>query len=126
MKSDGKNEAGRFLQVSGFKLQFDLTRPAGDRLLSAKVRNLEEDGITYKEMFDTEVYSVIMTEYLAGGGDGFNIIKNNKKRQLQGPLDTDILKDYLKIVSPIQTGLEDRISLVTIHDSSRSASYVIS
>ena len=39
-----------------------------------------------------QVYSVIMTEYLAGGGDGFKVISEHKERQLQGPLDTDILK----------------------------------
>ena len=35
---------------------------------------------------------MIMTEYLAGGGDGFKVISEHKERQLQGPLDTDILK----------------------------------
>ena len=44
------------------------------------------------ELEDEEVYSVIMTEYLAGGGDGFKVISEHKERQLQGPLDTDILK----------------------------------
>ena len=70
---------------------------------------------SYCPMSDTTEYSVIMTEYLAGGGDGYSVIKNNMRRQLQGPLDTDILKDYLKIVSPVSTDVEERINLVTVH-----------
>ena len=61
------------------------------------------------------VYSVIMTEYLAGGGDKYTVISEHKERQLQGPLDTDILQEYLKMESPIKTQVEDRISLDTIH-----------
>ena len=37
MSEDGKNDAGRFLQVKGFKLKYDLTRTPGDRLLEALV-----------------------------------------------------------------------------------------
>ena len=32
---------------------------------------------------DEEIYSVVMTNYLAGGGDGFNVIPTEKIRQLQ-------------------------------------------
>ena len=56
---------------------------------------------------------MIMTEYLAGGGDGFKVISEHKERQLQGPLDTEILQQYLQAKSPVSLGVEDRISLVT-------------
>ena len=65
------------------------------------------------ELVDAEVYSVVMTDYLAGGGDGFNVIKDKKDRQLQGPLDTDIFKEYMKVMQPIQTNVEGRIRIET-------------
>ena len=65
------------------------------------------------ELEDEEVYSVVMTDYLAGGGDGFNVIKDKKDRQLQGPLDTDIFKEYMKVKQPIETTVEGRIRIVT-------------
>ena len=65
------------------------------------------------ELEDDQVYSVVMTDYLAGGGDGFNVIKDKKDRQLQGPLDTDIFKEYMKVMQPIETTVEGRISIVT-------------
>ncbi len=74
----------------------------------------EEDKVD-TELEDEEVYSVIMTEYLAGGGDGFKVFSEHKERQLQGPLDTEILQQYLQAKSPVSLGVEDRISLVTIN-----------
>ena len=65
------------------------------------------------ELEDEEVYSVVMTDYLAGGGDGFDVIKDKKDRQLQGPLDTDIFKEYMKVKQPIETTVEGRIRIVT-------------
>lgn len=72
----------------------------------------DEDKVN-TELEDEKVYSVIMTEYLAGGGDGFKVFKEHKERQLQGPLDTEILQEYLQAKSPVSLGVEDRISLVT-------------
>ena len=60
--------------------------------LGAGAGNCDEAAEVDGELEDEEVYSVIMTEYLAGGGDGFKVISEHKERQLQGPLDTDILK----------------------------------
>ena len=66
-----------------------------------------------RDLEDEEVYSVVMTDYLAGGGDGFDVIKEKKDRQLQGPLDTDIFKEYMKVMQPIQTRVDGRIKIVT-------------
>ena len=66
-----------------------------------------------RELEDEEVYSVVMTDYLAGGGDGFDVIKDKKDRQLQGPLDTDIFKEYMKVMKPIVTKVEGRIGIKT-------------
>lgn len=114
MQPDGRNEAGRFLQVSGFKLQFDLTRPTGERLVLAEVPCAECPQL-YEPLSDKKIYKVAMTEYLASGGDGYSIIAKNKERQLQGPLDTDILKEYIKARSPLSNHVEERINVKTIH-----------
>jgi len=114
MKPDGRNEAGRFLQVSGFKLQFDLTRPKGGRLVLAEVP-CSDCPLQYAPLADQDVYKIVMTEYLANGGDGYSIIAENKERHLQGPLDTDILKEYIKAKSPLNNQVEERIFVKTTH-----------
>ena len=101
--------------MSGFRLEYDLTRPTGERLRSVRVPCQADCGQAAEmtELVDAEVYSVVMTDYLAGGGDGFNVIKDKKDRQLQGPLDTDIFKEYMKVMQPIQTNVEGRIRIET-------------
>ena len=101
------------VQVSGFKLQFDLTRPTGERLVLAEVPCAECPQL-YEPLSDKKIYKVAMTEYLASGGDGYSIIAKNKERQLQGPLDTDILKEYIKARSPLSNHVEERINVKTI------------
>ena len=110
-------------QVSGFKIVYDLTRPGGSRVTRIMVRCgaqlgaevCDEENKVDTELEDEEVYSVIMTEYLAGGGDGYKVFTEHKERQLQGPLDTEILQQYLQAKSPVSLGVEDRISLVTVN-----------
>ena len=102
---------------------YDLTMPGGSRVTRIMVRCgaqlgaevCDEEDKVDTELEDEEVYSVIMTEYLAGGGDGFKVFSEHKERQLQGPLDTEILQQYLQAKSPVSLGVEDRISLVTIN-----------
>ena len=101
--------------MSGFQLEYDLTRSRGERLRRVLVPCQRDCGEEeeMRELQDEEVYSVVMTDYLAGGGDGFSVIKDRKDRQLQGPLDTDIFKEYMKVMRPIQTEVEGRIRIVT-------------
>lgn len=110
MREDGRNDAGRFLQVSGFRVTFDLSRPEMKRLVLAEVA-CPDCPMQWKPLHDEDLYSVVMTNYLAGGGDGFSIIPAEKIRQLQGPLDTDILKEYIRLRSPLRDQVEGRIVL---------------
>ena len=66
--------------MSGFRLEYDLTRSTGERLRSVLVPCQTDCGEAQElvELVDHEVYSVVMTDYLAGGGDGFNVIKDKK------------------------------------------------
>ena len=113
--------------MSGFKLEYDLTRTTGQRLRSVLVPCQADcgEGEEMRELVDEEVYSVVMTDYLAGGGDGFNVIKDKKDRQLQGPLDTDIFKEYMKVKQPIATTVEGRIRIVTSQHTESSAVVVV-
>merc|ERR1712130_449592 len=123
MGPEGRNEAGRFLQVGGFKLKFDLRRPRLQRLVLAEVP-CDNCPLQYEPIKDDQLYKVVMTEYVAGGGDGFKIIAENKEKNLQGPLDIDILREYIKTRSPLNYKVEERIAMRTTHGDqfSKSAS----
>ncbi|XP_022098145.1 5'-nucleotidase-like [Acanthaster planci] len=104
--------AGEFLQTSGLRVSYDVSRPIGDRVLSAHVRCANCDVPSYEPLDMERVYRVAMNSYMAGGGYGFSI-DENKLSHVRGDLDVDVTSDYLQAYSPIKIGVEGR---VTIYD----------
>ena len=65
-------ENGGFLHVSGAKVEFDSSKPAGQRVVSIKYKNA--DG-TYTEIKDAKKYTVATNAFTAKGGDGYDVFK---------------------------------------------------
>ena len=68
-------KAGTFLQVSGFKVIYNLTAEPRSRVIGVQV--LGDEG-TYEELLDEKMYSVVVSQYIARGGDGYTCIADNK------------------------------------------------
>ncbi|WP_034262660.1 bifunctional metallophosphatase/5'-nucleotidase [Bacillus sp. J33] len=66
-------ENGGFLHVSGAKVEFDSSKPAGERVVSVAYKN--ENG-TYTEIKDTETYTIATNAFTAKGGDGYTVFAN--------------------------------------------------
>jgi 5'-nucleotidase len=66
-KSAEDPEPGRFLQVSGLRFAFDVSRPKGQRVLCATVGG--------KPLSPTAHYSVAVLSFLAGGKDGYEMFR---------------------------------------------------
>lgn len=58
------NTDGRFPQISGCTVKFDSTKPKFERIISMKFWNK-------REFADDEIYKVVTSNFLAGGGDGY-------------------------------------------------------
>ncbi|MER7762070.1 bifunctional metallophosphatase/5'-nucleotidase [Streptomyces sp. NPDC097619] len=102
--------APKILQVSkGFTYTLDLTRAGADRIVVDSVRL---DGLPIDP---TRTYRVAMNEFLAGGGDGFTVLKEHKNK-LVGLPDLDAFNAYLAAHStpanPIAPPAADRITIV--------------
>jgi 2',3'-cyclic-nucleotide 2'-phosphodiesterase (5'-nucleotidase family) len=63
---------GYFPQVSGFRICVDRSRNDGDRIVSLQV---PADG-GWHEIDDEKVYSLVVPDFLYGGGDGYQIPKD--------------------------------------------------
>ena len=68
--SQVEDKAGRFPQVSGMSFVFDATRPAGSRMVEAKVGGTPLDP--------AGTYRLATSDYLLGGGDGYASLKGAK------------------------------------------------
>jgi len=65
---------GRFGQVGGMRYSFDPTRPVGDRILSADVKN--PDG-TFSPIDPAAIYIVTTNNFMRNGGDGYTVFRDN-------------------------------------------------
>ena len=70
-RSAEDNEPGRFPQVSGLTYKFDISRPAGSRIVEAKIAG--------EPINDDRNYTLATTSFLIlNGGDGYAMFKNGK------------------------------------------------
>ncbi|XP_075233039.1 protein 5NUC-like isoform X2 [Lycorma delicatula] len=75
---DGSNIDGAFLQVSGLKIEFDLSLPRGSRVTKVLVRCGNCSIPSYTELDSEREYRILLSHYLSEGGDGFQMFKKDR------------------------------------------------
>lgn len=68
-------DRGEFLQMSGMRVVYDLTKSPGHRVRSVEVRCAECDVPHFEQLDVAKMYGVIMTKFVYSGGDGFAMFK---------------------------------------------------
>ena len=107
--SQWPNHSGRFLQVSGLRVRYDMAQLVGQR-----VREVLIDG---KPLQPETVYSVATDVFVADGGDGFVIIGQAQTRvDHQTPLRDVFLRALER--APLQADLDGRIAILPVPPSS--------
>ncbi|HEX2864825.1 MAG TPA: 5'-nucleotidase C-terminal domain-containing protein, partial [Deinococcales bacterium] len=102
--------AGRFLQVAGIKYTFDLSKPVGSRVTDVQVGNAK-DG--YKPIDPNATYRVVTNNYMAAGGDGFDVLKNAKGYRYDTSIpDYVTFSDYFAYVKDANPQVEGRITIL--------------
>ncbi|GFU12179.1 protein 5NUC [Includes: UDP-sugar hydrolase [Nephila pilipes] len=119
---DSIDPPGSFLQVSGMRLTYNVSEPVGSRLIEAYVRCADCRVPQYQPLEDEKEYWVVMSTYMTKGGDGFAIIQENAlANRNTDELDIDIIIKYAQKRSPITTGLENRITVLSARDNKVSS-----
>ncbi|MFD0270145.1 bifunctional metallophosphatase/5'-nucleotidase [Streptomyces sp. NPDC127106] len=99
----------KILQVSkGFTYTLDMTKSGADRIVVDSVK------LNGAAIDPAKTYRVAMNEFLAGGGDGFTVLKEHKNK-LVGVADLDAFNALLaksSAASPIAPPAADRITVV--------------
>lgn len=93
---------GAFLQFSGIQVRFrnqirlrnlntyvflaqvtyNLSQPANSKVVSAQVRCANCSVPTFSDLVETETYSVIVTDYMYSGGDGYDMLSGLEYKTL--------------------------------------------
>ena len=93
--------------VSGLTIKFDRSKPKGSRIVSVTMA----DGTP---LSGAKTYNVIMNDFLATGGEGYNAGGRATSAKPLHLVDLDALIDYLKTLpSPISAPAEVRIAPVS-------------
>ncbi|GHE59771.1 5'-nucleotidase [Streptomyces vinaceus] len=99
----------KILQVSkGFTYTLDMTKTGADRIVVDSVK------LNGAAIDPAKTYRVAMNEFLAGGGDGFTVLKEHKNK-LVGVPDLEAFNAYLAKstqAAPIAPPAADRITVV--------------
>lgn len=102
--------AGRFLQVSGIRVTYDITLEAGSRVVSVEI--LGEDG-NYSPIDPAATYTIAANNFIRTGGDGFTVLAENAINPYDfGRIDYEVTRDYMVSMAPINAAVEGRIIYV--------------
>ena len=105
--SEVELEEGRFLQVSGISFTYTTNRPPGERIKSLLV-----DGQEYDPQ---KTYTVATSDYIAKGGDGFDVFLNaqhvNQNTQ-KSPIISYVVTRVIQQQQTISPKIESRIMRV--------------
>lgn len=103
---------GRFLQFSGLRLVYDLRKENNNRVVLAEVRCGNCSVPTFEPLSPNKKYSVIINSYMAGGGDGFKMFKDEELvKENFGDLILDCFIKYIKDRN-IVIGNEERLRVL--------------
>jgi 2',3'-cyclic-nucleotide 2'-phosphodiesterase (5'-nucleotidase family) len=93
--------SGRFLQVSGMSYVWDSAQEAGNRVVSVEVGGAPIDmGASY---------TIVTNNFIAGGGDGFEVFTQGQNLYDSQQLDADVLAAYIVDQGTVAPQVEGRV-----------------
>lgn len=99
---------GRFPQVAGVRLVVDLSRPAGQRIVSAEVTQGERRGPVEPD----RAYRIVTNNFMRLGGDGYTPLRDDALEAYDtGPLLEEVVAAYLAALTPVAPRTDGRITL---------------
>ena len=100
-------EEGRFLQVSGISFTYTTSKPKGKRIKSLLVDGNEYDPQT--------TYTIATSDYIANGGDGYEVFLNAKQvnqNTQEFPIISHVITRMIQQQQTISPRIESRIMRV--------------
>ncbi|KAK5641698.1 hypothetical protein RI129_010245 [Pyrocoelia pectoralis] len=110
VRSNGETSYGEFLQVSGIRYRFDLSKPVGSRIVEAKSRCGSCNIPIYEQINPNKQYRIITREFITNGGDGHTTLKHKGyDKEVEDLNEFEIASWYIKKMSLILVGEDERV-----------------
>jgi len=107
-------ENGGFLHVAGAKVEFDSTKPAGERVVSITYKDASGNYVALEE---AKTYTIATNAFTAKGGDGFTMFETAYKEGRVTDLglsDWENFQELLLSLDAIPTETEGRIVDISV------------
>ncbi|XP_044591601.1 protein 5NUC-like [Cotesia glomerata] len=113
---------GRFLQFSGLTVIYNISQPRGSRVVLDSVFVLCSNCRipTYEVVESNKIYTILTTDYLQNGGDGYKMLKNLTWINTGATMD-QIIANYLVTKSPVYPMINNKI-MFFVNEPNRSSS----
>ncbi|MGG1573913.1 bifunctional metallophosphatase/5'-nucleotidase [Fictibacillus sp. NRS-1165] len=95
-------ERTKILQISGLKVKYDDSRPAGDRIVEITL----PDG---RAIHSSKTYTVTVNSFMASGGDGFTTLEDGKNQLVDIP-DLDALIHFIQSKREVNPTIDGRMT----------------
>ncbi|XP_072041088.1 snake venom 5'-nucleotidase-like [Amphiura filiformis] len=107
--------SGRFLQVSGIRVTYDLCRePYDGRVVDVQVRrHIDYFNSYYEPLDDDKIYKVIVPSFVGSGGDGYYWVPDQGQNYETGDLGENVVAEFIEVFSPVARYVEGRITFNT-------------
>lgn len=112
---------GEFLQVSGLRVIYDNSKPAGSKVISVEARCWNCSIPEFSKVDLDEDYNIIMPYFMYSGGDGYSMFSDLPARTLNYS-ELTCTMNYIKHHSPVFPALEGRV-VVLNPDANTSGGY---
>jgi len=96
----------RVVAVSGLRVAWDLTRPRPDQLVSATLANGQP-------ILDSAIYTVVVNDFMAAGGDGLMELTQGTSVQDTGILIRDVIASYIRKHPVVSAATDGRVTIRT-------------
>ncbi|MBQ9451963.1 MAG: bifunctional metallophosphatase/5'-nucleotidase [Desulfovibrio sp.] len=96
----------QMLQTAGLRYVVDGTKPVGKRVLKAEILDINGKATPLRSRGR---YVVVVPEYIAKGGDFFDMLTKGKVVASPEPVDVEMISEYLKKHSPLPQPATGRI-----------------
>lgn len=110
---------GGFLQYSGIRVVYNLKKPIGQRVVKATARCWACSIPKYSNIEKKDIYKVLMSNFVASGGDGYSMFKDLPTKVLDYN-ELASTEYYVLHHSPVYPEVQDRITFINddVHKSS--------
>lgn len=106
-----KDLDGGFFQMSGMSIVYDSDKPAGARVTSTSVKDVDGNSAPISP---DKTYKVVLIDFNANGGDGYvSLGKQPMKANEAGVLLTEVVGEYIKKYSPVTGFTDGRIKRIS-------------